>query len=137
MKSRSQYESFEDRRKYPRLIMNLPVKVKNQQGRYIEAKLHDISPDGLQLRCNRKTAELIHPGGRQIVDDAQPSIGVGFNLTVNEQSREIIVRCSVCYFVLLEDNESDEAAFGLCYRQFKGESLRHIKEFFLSEMEPA
>ena len=137
MNSQTQYESFENRRKYPRLIMQIPVKVQNQHGLNLDARLHDISPDGLQIRCEQESAELIHPGGKQITKNTQASVVIGFRLPQNEASIEIIVRCSICYFVVLEDSGPDEVAFGLQFRQFEGDSLRHIKQFFLSEMEPA
>ena len=47
----STYKLFENRRKYPRLrLNNLPVKVTGAGGRTLKATLHDISPDGAQIR---------------------------------------------------------------------------------------
>jgi PilZ domain-containing protein len=136
MKSAPQFERLEDRRKYPRLKLQIPVQVQNQNGKRVAAILYDISPDGLQLRCDRKIADIIHPGGKQIAETDQPSVTVGFNLLQNGTNTEIIVRCSICYFALLTSSENNEVAFGLCFRQFKGKCLQHIKQFFLSEMEP-
>jgi len=135
MKSRTEHESFEDKRKYPRLIMRSLVKLQYQAGGYVDAKLHDISPDGIQLRCDRDSARLIHPSGEQIKGQQKPRVSVTFNLIQNDDSSRIIVSCSICYFAALTDG-SNEMAFGLQFRKFEGDSLRLIKRFFLSEMEP-
>jgi c-di-GMP-binding flagellar brake protein YcgR len=137
MKSSSQFESFENRRKYPRLNLHIPVKVQSQNGKCVSAKLYDISPDGLQIRCDQEVAGVIHPGGKQIKEGEQPKVTVGFNLLLNGKNTEIIVRCSMCYFALLTNGENNEVAFGLRFRKFKGKCLQHLKQFLLSEMEPA
>ena len=137
MKPAVQFDSFEDKRKYPRLKLHIPVKVQSQNGKCVNAKLYDISPDGLQIRCDQEMARVIHPGGKQIPENDQPSVTVGFNLLHNGTNTEIIVRCSICYFALPASGANNEYAFGLRFRQFKGKCRQHIKRFFLSEMEPA
>ena len=63
-KSTSAFKLFENRRKYPRLkLSNQPVKVTGAGGKILKATLHDISPDGAQLRY------LISEGLNLFVDD--------------------------------------------------------------------
>ncbi len=137
MKPATQLKSFEDRRKYPRLRLDIPVKVKYQSDKFVEARLYDISPDGLQIRCDQPTAGLIHPSGKPIPEHAQPSVLIGFTLPANNENSEIIVKFSIWYFALLTDGAINEVAFGLCFRQFKGDCRQRISQYFLSEMEPA
>ena len=59
MNSTSPCEVKEDKRKYPRLVLQIPVKVHIEQGYYADAFLHDLSPDGLQIRCGQETAREI------------------------------------------------------------------------------
>lgn len=47
MNSASQCEVKEDKRKYPRLVLQIPVKVHIENGLYADASLHDLSPEGL------------------------------------------------------------------------------------------
>lgn len=50
-KTTSAFRLFENRRKYPRIrVNNLPVKVTGAGGKILKATLHDISPDGAQIR---------------------------------------------------------------------------------------
>ncbi|MFT5134531.1 MAG: hypothetical protein ACI9SC_003010 [Gammaproteobacteria bacterium] len=115
----------------------MPVKVQYENGKYVKANLHDLSPDGLQIRCDQDTANKIHPAQTQILKNAQPSIVVGFSLPKTDVNIEIIVKCSICYFGLLPPGTSNEVAFGLQFKQFSGDCRQHIKKFFLSEMESA
>lgn len=136
MKSTTQFDAFEDRRMYPRLNLQIPVRVKCQNNVYVNARLHDISPDGLQLRCDQTSAELIHPSGEYIVENNLATVTVGFNLPQNDERSEIIVQCSICHFTLLTSGESNEVVFGLLFKQFKDNCRQRIKLFFISEMEP-
>jgi hypothetical protein len=136
MNSDTQFEALDEKRKYPRLNLHIPVKVQYAHGEFVEATLHDISPDGLQIRCDPSTAGIIYPSGRYILEDNQPSVTVGFSLHKQGEKEEIIVKCSICYFALLTGGECKEVAFGLHFKQFKGNCLQQIKQFFISEMEP-
>ena len=50
-KTSSAFRLFENRRQYPRLrLSNLPVKVTGAGGNSLKATIHDISPDGAQIR---------------------------------------------------------------------------------------
>ena len=133
----AEFEAYENRRSYPRLNLLVPVKVQYENGKYAKAELHDISPDGLQIRCDQETANKIHPAQTRILKNAQPSIVVGFSLPQTDVNTEIIVKCAICYFALLTTDTSNEVAFGLQFKQFSGDCRQQIKKFFLSEMESA
>lgn len=49
------YELFDNRRKYPRLKMKLPVTVTTPKQRIIKAFIHNLSPDGIQIIFNNDT----------------------------------------------------------------------------------
>ena len=136
MNSTSQCEVKEDKRKYPRLVLQIPVKVHIEQGLYADAFLHDLSPDGLQIRCGQETAREIDTISKKNLFKDRPSISVEFALPRTNNNTEIVVKCSICYFAPLPSEENEDVAFGLQFRQFSGDSLQQIKDFFLSEMEP-
>jgi hypothetical protein len=50
----STFDSFENRRKFPRLKMNMPVIITSANGEKIKGLLLDISPDGAQIRYDSK-----------------------------------------------------------------------------------
>ena len=137
MKAANQYEVFENRRKYPRLVLLVPVKVCLQAGVDVDAQLHDISPDGMQIRCNEEIATRIKDGCTRSGEKNRPSILLEFELPGSGSSIKIDVECSICYAVTLKGESSNNIAFGLQFKQFKGKSLQQIKEFFLNELESA
>ncbi len=51
----------DEQRAYPRIALDVPVAFRNASGQHCAAKLCNISPDGLQVRCNLVTAQIIHP----------------------------------------------------------------------------
>lgn len=57
-------EVFENRRKFPRLKMNLPVMIIGPDGKKFKGLLYDISPDGAQVRFSAKD-EIIAKSKKQ------------------------------------------------------------------------
>lgn len=127
--------SFDDRRKYPRLQIHLPIKIRTKPGKYVHAKIFDLSPDGLQIRCDRDTGQLIHPVEEAIDFDNKPIVVVAFNIPHHKGEKEIIVRCKICYKKLL--NQGSKVAFGVKFTCFKENCDKYISQYFAYEMEPA
>lgn len=48
------YDMYEEKRDYPRVSVNSLAVVHKQDEYDVNVILHDISPDGVQLRCTRK-----------------------------------------------------------------------------------
>ncbi|MFQ5659643.1 MAG: PilZ domain-containing protein [Gammaproteobacteria bacterium] len=136
MNSRQQCEAYEERRKYPRLRCHIPIKVQYKEKKFIHARIHDLSPDGLQIRCDPKTAALLHPGNKLMEKGKGPSVIVAFTLPGRKASRKIVVRCQLYYFALLAEKQIRVAAFGLRFRKFKGECDKFVGQFIIDEMEP-
>jgi len=134
----NQYKTYEDNRKYPRLKIDLPVKVRYGKGKYIRARIHDISPDGLQIRCDQKSAQLLHSSGKLIEEDKRPSVVVVFKVPYKKAYNKIIVRCQICYFALLGDENVERitVAFGLKFNKFKGDCGKYAGWFIYNEMKP-
>ena len=137
MNSASQCEVLQDRRKYPRLLLFIPVKVHIGDDLYVDALLHDVSPDGLQIRCDQETADQIHAAGNKNSFWGKPSLEIEFTLPNREKKIEIVVKCTITYFTALPERADNDVAFVLHFRRFGGDSLRLLKSFLYSEMEPA
>ncbi len=50
---------FDSRREYPRLQLNIPLSLRRTDGVTIEAILHDLSPNGAQIRYTGDRADLL------------------------------------------------------------------------------
>ncbi|MBI2993956.1 MAG: PilZ domain-containing protein [Gammaproteobacteria bacterium] len=135
MQSRQPYEIYEDRRKYPRIIINSPVEVRFQD-KTLQARVHDLSPDGLQIRCSRATLREIRPSGRAIKKDNAPVVDVRFALAVSRAEQTIEATAALYYFVLLPGEKGEDVACGLEFRELVGKSRESVDAFIVDAMTP-
>ena len=135
MKDFRPYRIHEDRRKYPRIIINSPADI-YYKGKKLKAVVYDISPDGLQMRCTRKTLQAIHPGGEYIKEENAPDMDVTFQLITEKWHREIKIFCKMYYFVLLPEKVENDVAFGLKFIEFSGDSANCVDNFIEDAMSP-
>ncbi len=127
------YDMYEEKREYPRVSVNT-FAVIHKEGEYeLNAKLHDISPDGVQLRCNRKTAHVIHPTGKFITDKTAPEVVLKFSLAVAGKEKDVIVKSKIYYFSI---TEIDVVAFGVKFIQFEKFSGRHVDDYIMNAVTP-
>ena len=62
-------EKLDEQRRYPRLALDIPVAFRNASGQHCAAKLVNVGPGGIQIRCNTATAQILHPNGGKISPD--------------------------------------------------------------------
>ncbi|MBI1732096.1 MAG: PilZ domain-containing protein [Gammaproteobacteria bacterium] len=129
------YESYEERRKYPRVHIDRPVEIR--LGREaLRAVIHDISPDGLQIRCDRKTMQAIRPSGSAIKGDDGPVIKVAFSLMIAGKEKPVETAARIYYFVLLPDEKPRDVSFGVQFLKLDKRSQADVDAFFREALEP-
>jgi len=126
---------YEEKRKFPRIIINSPVNIEFK-GKKLTAVLHDLSPDGLQMRCDRNTLKAIRPSGKFIKKENAPRLNVSFSIHVRNNKRLIQATGLMYYFVLLPDDKGMEIAIGMQFKSFKGRCSRYIDEFVEDAITP-
>jgi len=133
-----QYELYEERRKFPRIRIDIPIQIQYEKGKFVHARIYDISPDGVQFRCDQMTAQLLHPSGKLIEEDKKPSVFVIFITPYKKVKKEIIVRCQIFYFTLLRGKhiKNRNVAFGLKFNKFEGDGGKYVGWFIYNEMNP-
>jgi hypothetical protein len=127
------YDMYEEKRAYPRVRVNALTKIYKKDEYDLNAILHDISPDGVQLRCNRKTTHIIHPSGKFITDKTAPEVVLTFSLSVDGKDKNIIVRSKIYYFSIIE---IDVVALGVKFKQFEKFTGRHVDDFIMKSIVP-
>ena len=127
------YDMYEEKREYPRVKVNTLAIVEKKDEYEAHAIIHDISPDGVQLRCNRKNAHIIHPSGKFMSETSAPEVILKFSLPVDGRDKDIIVRVKLYYFSIIE---MDAVAFGAKFIQFEKFSERHVDEFIMKSVVP-
>ena len=127
------YDMYEEKRDYPRVSVNAVAEI-HKEGEYdLNAILHDISPDGVQLRCNRKTAHIIHPTGKFITEKTSPEILLSFSLPIDGRQKDVIVQSKIYYFSI---TEIDTVAFGIKFKKFEKFSGRHVDDYIMKSVIP-
>lgn len=129
------YDYFEEKRKYPRIVIDRPMEIRHG-GKVLQGVIHDISPDGLQIRCDRKTMHDIHPSGRSIKGENGPLVKVVFNLPIGRQERPIKAEARMYYFVLLPDEKPPDVAFGARFTTLASECQTDVEAFFRDALRP-
>ena len=127
------YDMYEEKREYPRINVNTLAIIEKKDEYEAHAILHDISPDGVQLRCNRKNAHIIHPSGKFISEKTAPEVILKFSLAIDEKEKDVIARVKLYYFSIIE---MDAVAFGAKFIQFEKFTGRHVEDFIMKSVIP-
>ena len=130
-------EYYEESRKYPRIKYKRPVQIYYDNGRSVSASIYDISPDGLQIRCNRETAAALNPNGKNTDRIHNLTVNAVFSIPINNKLYEVKVSCKVYYFVIVPGNAAEDVAIGLRFKKFEGKSMKRLGRYVLNELEPA
>lgn len=128
----SYYELYEDRRVFPRIKLRAPGEVLID-GEAYPVTVHNISPDGLQIRCAREVALRIHPSGRHIEEGKGPEVHVRCELPLPEGASELRGRCQAWWFAVVPDGR---VAFGLKFMSLEAKSREHLTRFIQQSLEP-
>ena len=127
--SRKAMEKYEEKRKYPRIIVDCPAMLQFPESHDVNVLIHDICPGGIQVRCDRETAHILKAEKEKAADD----FGMSFMLPVETRQMQVSVRCRLVYMVNLED---DIFASGMQFTSMDNRSRKSLKKFIETSMEP-
>jgi hypothetical protein len=127
------YEALECRRKYPRIVIDHPARLRTAEGDIINASVYDISPDGVQVRCDRDGAAKVHPSGRFIKAGEGPRLEMELDLPFAAGPRRLHALCKAFYIAVISH---ELIAFGLRFRKFVGDGASVLESFVAEAMEP-
>ena len=128
------YAFYEERRQYPRVVVETPVQVSSDEVRSILVTAHDISPDGLQIRCDRITASALHPSGRPVKEEDPPRIDIVLHLPFPDGPRQLRAVCELSYIAVCPNRE---IAFGVTFRELKPSAAATLTSFLEESLIPA
>lgn len=126
-------EKYEEKRVYPRIVIDRPIAMVLSNGQALEALAHDISPGGIQVRCNLKAAQILKTEKENLGKKAALDFEVNFILPLEDKQVKVLIRCKPSYLVKLED---DAYAMGLQFTKVGEDSRKILKRFIEVSMEP-
>lgn len=127
--SRKVMERYEEKRKYPRIIVECSGRLLFTEKKDAEVVIYDICPGGIQVRCDRDTAQLL----KHEKDKAAYDFGLTFVLPLTGKKVEIVVRCRLVYIVSMDNGIF---ASGMQFTSMDNQSRKLLKRFIESSMEP-
>ena len=120
---------FEERRRYPRIIVDAQVTLGISGNRSVEALIHDISPGGVQLHCERTVAAVL----KAEMSVKEADINMDFMLNINGKDVDVYVRCRLAWIVKMDDGSY---ALGVQFTQVENQYRQLLKKFIETSMEP-
>ena len=128
--SKSEFDRFENRRRYPRVVLDYNISLFLPGNQAISVILHDISECAIQARFNAATEETIRLA-LQFAD--KPVLGVRFKIKLHDNEEIIYIRCSpVCVWQI----DRDLYAMGLQFADVESRYEKLLSKFIEVSMEP-
>ena len=131
-KSKSQ-EQYEEKREYPRIILDSPVNILYKLHQ-LDARIHDISPDGLQIRADDESLKKINPDNEDFTEENAPLLDITFCLKLYEMEMRINALCKISYSNPLPETENKDVMYGLKFINFEGDGSSQLEAFITQEM---
>ena len=131
--SRVEFNRFEKRRKYPRVVLDKYVNLLLPGNQPIKVTLHDISECALQMRFNADTEETIRLALQHADAADEPVLGVRFRIKLHYSEEDIYVSCKpICVCQL----DQDVFAMGLQFLDMDNKYQKLIRKFIEISLEP-
>ena len=124
--------ALDDQRAYPRVALEIPVAFRNAAGQHCAARLRNLSPDGLQVRCNIVTAQIIHPCGGKIKDEKQPILHATAVLPLTGGAETLSVGVRVLNSSTV--NDEPRCVLGFQFLDLRPKPRRIIDTFFTEQL---
>jgi hypothetical protein len=126
-------EHIEEKREYPRIVLESPVNILYKIHQ-LQAKIHDISPDGLQIRADSESLKKINPDNEEFTEKNSPLLDVTFCLKLYEMDMRLNALCRISYTNPLPETENKDVVYGLKFVNFEGSGFSQLEAYITHEM---
>lgn len=125
---------IKDKRRYPRIEVNAPIEITRNNTPPISSTVHDISPDGMQLRCDAKTGSKLGLLRLEKEGSNGTEIEAALRIQLAEGPLQLNTRNRCCY---VREVLNDYFAIGIEFVHMYDESRDHLMRFVERAIEPA
>lgn len=127
------FQVNEERRTRLRFIINRPVEVQLADGQVLQTVAHNISTGGVQLMCDRVSAFMLHPSGREIRSNEEEEVKISLGLPLARQIQLLEAQCRIGYIAVAPDVG---VAIGLIFRQLLRNGEEVLNAFLEESLDP-
>ena len=128
------YKRFEARRSYPRVKLHMPVQIGLPGGRIACARVYNLSPDGLQIRCDGPTAKAIHPSGKPVKQGEEPEVLAVLRTEGGKDMRTHVLKCRMSYML---PQSRTEIIMGLIFQDLLPDQRAAIDALLCASLTPS
>lgn len=121
-------DKLDEQRRYPRLALNIPVAFRNAAGQHCAAKLVNVAPDGIQIRCNTATAQILHPNGGKISPDNASIVQIAVALPLSSGTATLSACGRLTYLTTVPDDP--RCVMGINFLDLRPTAQHIIDQFF-------
>jgi hypothetical protein len=127
------YQVYEDQREFPRVDLQRPGVVLFE-GDNLTVKVHNVSPDGVQIRCAKPIAARLNPSGRAIPENGGPNVKLAFAVPdAGGKLCTMTTPCRIWYFAV---HPKGDIVFGLRFEDPRADGLKPVRDFLAAAMAP-
>ena len=132
--SKTEFERIEQRRKYPRIVMDNTANLLFPGNQSLNVMLYDLSVCAIQMRFDTQTEQTIRSALQYLYDKDLSSLQVRFRVKIYDREEDISIPCKPMYIYQLGQ---DIFAMGMQFADMDNKYRDLIKEFVEFSMEPA
>jgi hypothetical protein len=126
-------EQFENRRRFPRLKMQLPVAVTGPDGRKIKGSIRNISPGGAQISYAPTKGKIILQPDASALDTAKSGL---YTLNFDLSYEDAVARVRIgAYPVYTQSAKEDEQVCGMIFSEKKLSENKKISDFLFYQLQ--
>lgn len=102
-------------------------------GEVVNVMIHDLSRDGLQIRCGKKAAQAINPEAKTVKEGEAPlEIQVLFYVPLDSGKGRVKAKGKLMYFSLIAP---DIVALGLKFKSISSGGVEHLRSVVKAALE--
>ena len=121
-------DKLDGQRRYPRLELDIPAAFRNASGQHCAAKLVNIAPDGIQIRCNTATAQILHPSGGKISPDNASIVQIAIAIPLSTGAVTLSTCGRLIYLTTVPDDP--RCVIGVKFLDLRPKAQQLIDRFF-------
>lgn len=131
--SRTESERFEQKRRYPRIILDDNAILLLPGNQPVNVQVFDLSICAIQLRFNAQTEQTISTALQYVDDDALASLDVRFRIKLHGKEEVVRVPCKPIYICQLA---RDVFSMGMQFSDMESRYKKLISKFVEASLEP-
>jgi len=131
--SKADFERFEQRRKYPRIVMANTANLLFPGNQSVNVLLYDLSVCAIQMRFDAQTEQTIRSALQYLYDEELSTLQVRIRIKLHDKEEDIYVPCKPMYIYQLGQ---DIFAMGMQFSDLDDKYRNLIRDFVEVSMEP-